>query len=361
MKTFEQHDRVADTALQRGRSLHRQLKHELKAAGCFAPAPLLQLSHMFVITILFAGAYILLLLEPATGVRGAALLVLAFSSVQAGYIAHEAGHGAITRKRWLATSIGQFFNTFLTALCYSHFQKIHICHHSHCNERDQDVDLQSGLFSLYPEAKEAKTSLLGRLVTRHQAYLIWPLVSLQGFTLKIDSLVTLRQNPQKTRVDQAVLVLHLLLWFGLPVYLLGFANATLNYALMTWLIGPYLGAVFLVNHIGTHVVRPGERMPSFIQKLTTTRNLGSTRVDDLFFGGLNNHVEHHIFPSIPSAHLRRARIITRRFCQQHELCYQEMSWYRAAGEVFRYLQQIARQPARSAATTSREIPGHAGN
>jgi fatty acid desaturase len=281
--------------------------------------------------------------------------------VQAGYIAHEAGHGAITRNRWLAASIGHFFNTFLTALCYSHFQKIHVCHHSHCNERDHDIDLQSALFSLYPEAKQANTSVLGRLVTRYQAYLIWPLVSLQGFTLKIDSLGTLRQNPQQTRVDQAVLVLHLMLWFGLPVYLLGLADAALNYVLMTWFIGPYLGTVFLVNHIGTHVVRPGERMSGFVRKLTTTRNLGSSRADDLFFGGLNNHVEHHIFPSIPSAHLRKARIITRGFCRQHGLCYQEMPWYQAATEVFRYLQQIARQPAQLAGEISTEVPGHAGN
>jgi fatty acid desaturase len=155
----------------------------------------------------------------------------------------------------------------------------------------------------------------------------------------------LRENRRATRVDQLVLGLHVLLWFGLPVYLLGWADATINYLLMTWFIGPYLGAVFLVNHIGTHVVFPGERMPGFIQKLITTRNLGDSKLEDMFFGGINNHIEHHLFPSIPTYRLHKARRIVRKFCQQHGLPYQEMKWGKAAGKVFSYLNQISRQPA----------------
>lgn len=345
MGTYQQPALSRQHDFQQGKALGIQLRKNLKDAGCFSPAPVQQILHMIWVTALYAASYLLLLTQPDPVTRLACLVLLAFASVQAGYIAHEAGHKAITRKRWLASAIGQFFNTFLTALCYAHFQKIHVCHHSHCNERDRDIDLQSDIFSLYPEAKLKNTSRIGRFVTRYQAYLIWPLVSLQGFTLKIDSIQTLKQNPRATRVDQVLLCLHVLLWFGLPVYVLGWADSTINYGLMTWLIGPYLGTVFLINHIGTHVVRPGERMPGFLQKLVTTRNLGDSRLEDMFFGGLNNHIEHHLFPSIPTYRLRRARRIVREFCQQHGLLYQEMKWGKAASEVFTYLDRIGRQPA----------------
>lgn len=328
------------------RVLGIELKQKLLDAGCFAHAPLVQIFHMMLVVLVYAGAYLVLLQQPETGLRLLALLILAFISVQAGYIAHEAGHGAITRRRWLMVTIGQFFNTLLTALCYSHFQKIHVCHHAHCNERDEDIDLQSNLVSLYPEARQKNNNTwVGRFITRHQAYLIWPLISLQGFTLKIDSVKTLVQNPGKTRLDQFVLLLHLLLWFGVPVYVLGLADATLNYLLMTWFIGPYLGTVFLVNHIGTHVIQPEEKMPRFMRQLITTRNLGDSVMEDIFFGGLNNHIEHHLFPSIPSYRLRRARKIVRLFCRQHGLIYRERTWRKAATEVFSYLELIAREPA----------------
>jgi fatty acid desaturase len=331
------------------KKLGTELKQTLRDAGCFAHAPLAQILHMLLVVLVYVGAYLVLLQQPDTMLRLFALFILAFISVQAGYIAHEAGHGAITRHRWLAVSIGQFFNTFLTALCYSHFQKIHVCHHAHTNERDEDVDLQSNLFSLYPEARAKNTSnWVGRIITRYQAYLIWPLVSLQGFTLKIDSLKTLSQNPGKTRIDQIILVLHLFLWFGVPIYMLGPADATLNYFLMTWFIGPYLGAVFLVNHIGTHVIQPEEKMPRFIKQLVSTRNLGDSVVEDIIFGGLNNHIEHHLFPSIPSYRLRRARKIVREFCQLNGLVYREMRWRKAAGEVFTYLNLVAREPVAGA-------------
>jgi hypothetical protein len=76
---------------------------------------------------------------------------------------------------------------------------------SHCNERDRDIDMQSDIFSLYPEANLKNTSRIERFISRYQAYLIWPLVSLQGFSLKVDSIQTLRRNPRNTRVDQVVL------------------------------------------------------------------------------------------------------------------------------------------------------------
>jgi fatty acid desaturase len=232
------------------------------------------------------------------------------------------------------------FNTLLTGLCFSYFQHIHRRHHPHCNERDRDPDMQSGAFSMYPQSAAAKPPV-GRLISRYQAYLIWPLACLQGFTLKIDSIKFLCRNPGATLTDQLVLLGHFFVWFGPPVYVLGPTDAALNYALMTLLTGPYLGTIFLVNHIGTRVVEPEERPSHFVQEISTTRNLGSSRAHDFLFGGLNNHIEHHVFPTIPSARLRVARRITREFCRQHAIPYRETSWCMAAREVFRHLDAMS--------------------
>jgi len=326
---------------EQDKKLKFQLRNQLLQAGCFKPASMQHVFHMLAVVTLYAGGYSVLLLQPTISIYFIVLVVLAFANVQAGFIAHEAGHGAITKRRWLAQLIGQFFDSFLTALSYSHYQYIHIPHHSHCNEQAKDVDMQSNLFSVYPESAHEKHTWIGRCITRYQAYLIWPLITLQGFTLKIDSLNTIRKNPKATRMDQVAMVLHLLLWFGLPWYILGLPNALLNYALMTWLIGLYCGYTFLVNHVGTNVIGPNENIPAFSQRLVTTRNLGDTRFDDLLFGGINNHIEHHLFPTISSFRLRQARVITRNFCKQRSLPYLEMSWFRAAGEVFDYLNLMA--------------------
>jgi fatty acid desaturase len=320
--------------------LHRRLTAELSAAGCFRPAPLRAAAYGACILAAYAAAYAALLSDPGLALRGLSLATLAFASVHAGFLAHEAGHGALTRDRRVAAAVGQVFNTLLTALCYAYFSHIHREHHPHCNDRGRDPDMQSALFSMYPQSAREKRGF-GRLVSRHQGVLIWILVWLQGFTLKIDSLAHLQRNPRTTRVDQAVLGLHFVLWFVPPVMVLGAADALVNYALMTLLIGPYLGAIFLVNHIGTRVIEPHERLTHFEREIAVTRNLGDTRLHDFVFGGLNNHIEHHLFPAMPTARLRAARRITRAFCRRHGIEYQEMSWWAAARKVTRHFKAMS--------------------
>lgn len=331
---------MKNAAEKRGHQLHRLLIRELSAAGCFRQAPARTALYAAIVLSAYAGAYAALLTAPGWGVRALCVVVLAFVSVHAGFIAHEAGHGAITRNRRVAECIGQVFNTLLTALCYSYFSHIHRQHHPHCNDRGRDPDMQSEFFSTYAQSAAGKSGL-GALISRHQPVLIWILVSLQGLTLKLDSLEYLHRNPRTTRIDQAVLALHAFLWFVPPAIVLGLGNALLNYALVTLFIGPYTGVIFLVNHIGTRVIEPDENLPFFLQELAVTRNLGASRLQDFFFGGLNNHIEHHAFPSMPTARLPVARRITREFCRRHSLPYREMSWFAAAREVTQHFRAMS--------------------
>jgi fatty acid desaturase len=319
--------------------LHRMLIAELASAGCFRPATLRCAAYGTFIVACYAAGYAALLTEPHLAVRALAIAAVAFISVHAGFLAHEAGHGAITRDRRIADLVGQVFHTLLTGLSYSYFQHIHRRHHPHCNDRGRDPDMQSEFVSMYRESALSKAGL-GKLISRHQAVLVWVLIGLQGLTLKIDGLRYVLRNPRSTRMDQLFLLLHVALWCA-PVLLLGLQGAVLNYSLMTMLIGFYVGTIFVVNHVGTQVIEPDEPISFFRQELSVTRNLGASRLHDFVFGGVNNHIEHHLFPSMPTARLRRARRITREFCLRHAIPYREMSWLDAAREVTRHFKAMS--------------------
>ena len=324
----------------RGEYLHRMLIAELSGAGCFRPATLRCAAYAAFIVACYAAGYATLLSGPGLGVRALAIVALAFISVHAGFMAHEAGHGAITRDRRVAALIGQLFHTLLTGLSFSYFCHIHRLHHPHCNNRGRDPDMQSEFVSMYQQSALSKTGL-GRVISRHQAVLIWILIGLQGFTLKIDGLRFLRRNPRSTRIDQLFVLLHLALWSGPAVLVLGLQDALLNYALMTVLTGFYVGSIFVVNHVGTRVIEPDESISFFLQEISVTRNLDASRLHDFVFGGLNNHIEHHLFPSMPTARLRSARRITRDFCRRHGISYREMSWFDAAREATRHFRAMS--------------------
>ena len=340
MKTGTEASNSLATGQADGDRLYRLLLAELSSAGCFRPTTARNVVYGVFILAGYAGAYAALLAGPGLAVRLLALVTLAFSSVHAGFFAHEAGHGAVTRDRRAIAWLGQVFNTLLTALCYSYYCHIHRRHHPHCNDRARDPDMQSEFFSMYQESAREKTGL-GKLISRHQSVLIWILVWLQPFTLKIDSMRFLRQNPRTTRVDQIILLLHFALWFVPPALVLGLPAALLNYGLMTLLAGPYLGAIFLVNHIGTRVIEPDESVSFLMREISTTRNLGSSRLHGFLFGGVNNHIEHHLFPAMPTARLRAARPIVREFCHRHGILYREMSWLAAAQGVTQHFKAMS--------------------
>jgi fatty acid desaturase len=320
--------------------LHRMLIAELASAGCFRPATLRCAAYGTFIVACYAAGYAALLTDPHLAVRVLAIAAIAFISVHAGFVAHEAGHGAITRDRRAADLVGQIFHTLLAGLSYSYFQHIHRLHHPHCNDRGRDPDMQSEFVSMYRESALSKTGL-GRLISRHQAGLVWVLIGLQGLTLKIDGLRYLLRNLHSTRMDQLFVLLHLALWYVPPVLVLGLQDAVLNYSLMTMLIGFYVGTIFVVNHVGTQVIESDEPISFFRQELSVTRNLGASRLHDFVFGGVNNHIEHHLFPSMPTARLRSARRITREFCRRHGIPYREMSWLEAAREVTRHFKAMS--------------------
>ena len=106
MGTYQQAPFSPNVDMQKGRALGIQLHNELKIADSFSPAPVQQVLHMVVVVALYAASYIALLSQPGPVIWIASLILLAFASVQAGFIAHEAGHKAISRQRWLAIAIG---------------------------------------------------------------------------------------------------------------------------------------------------------------------------------------------------------------------------------------------------------------
>ncbi len=97
-------------------------------------------------------------------------------------------------------------------------------------------------------------------------------------------------------------------------------------------------------------------------QVLTTRNLGTSRFVDFLFCGLNNHIEHHLFPTMPKARLRRARRITRDFCRRNGIPYREMSWWSACAEVFHHFRWVSRAAyGRPAAETPPLAAGPVGS
>lgn len=301
-----------------GRLRYIALRRELAAAGCFARSPKVDACNIALVLGCFAIGYgVLTAAHPSWPGRAVALALIAFATVQAGFLGHDACHMALSRRRWLSTAWGHLFLTVLSGLSYSHFCHFHRSHHA-----DSLSDLEKTGNAERVTAPSARLGVRGSRIAYG-----WLLVTLRGFALKLESLVFIGKNFGAARADAAMIGLHYLLWLVVPATILGIADAGLNYGLMTAFAGPYAGVVFLGNHHAEGVDASWQDASFLERQLSSTRNLGSSGVDDLLFGGINHHVEHHLYPTIPRARLPKAREIVRAFCAREQLPYFEIeSW-----------------------------------
>ena len=57
-------------------------------------------------------------------------------------------------------------------------------------------------------------------------------------------------------------------------------------------------------------------------------------------GGLNYQIEHHLFPSMPRPHLRRAAPTIRAYCEDHGVPYTQTGLLRSYAIVTRHINRV---------------------
>jgi fatty acid desaturase len=64
---------------------------------------------------------------------------------------------------------------------------------------------------------------------------------------------------------------------------------------------------------------------------------------DVFMGGLNYQVEHHLFPNMPRPSLAKAAAMVKDYCKEHSISYTETTLWRSYGTVVAYLNRVGLQ------------------
>ena len=268
--------------------------------------------------------------------------VLAVVLGQVMFLGHDAAHRQIFRSgRWNDWASLVIANLY-AGMSYGWWQHKHSRHHAKPNTLGADGDIAPDVI-VFSTANldRARTGAAGWFAQR-QGWLFFPLLLLEGLNLHVTGVRRLvRRPPVKRRaVEIAFLSLRLggyvavVLWF-LP---LGLAVAFL--AVQLGLFGVYMGASFAPNHKGMPIVPATLKIDFLHRQVLLSRNITGGRLVDLFMGGLNHQVEHHLFPSMPSSRLRAAAPIVRQFCASRDIPYTETTLLRSYAIVVRYLNEV---------------------
>lgn len=318
-----------------------QLRERLHQAGFFLPPDGFLLIKAVVLTLIFSLAYAALLTLRHGGLLALTVGLLGLSMVQFSLLAHECGHFAASRKRWVNDLWGYFGMSLICGVSFSRWRPAHNSHHRSCQEELEDPDMQFDVLLSVHERSAARKTGFGKWIRPYQAYYFWPLTLLYWLSMRYDGLVHLFQQPKKASWDWLALPAHYVLWLVIPGLVIGPRLALVAYAIASCLLALLSAAIFAVNHIGMPIIRTDESKSFLRQQIECSRNIDNHPIWDHFFSGLNFQIEHHLFPYVAHHRLRLGQPITQQFCTEHGIPYQQASFSAALIAVTAHLRAIS--------------------
>jgi len=268
-------------------------------------------------------------------------LPTAVLSARTAFLAHDAGHQQIAATRRTNRLLGLLHTNLLLGISIGWWTDKHNRHHANPNHVGKDPDVGPGALIWTPEQTIGRTGFL-RWMSRHQAGLFFPLLLLEGISLKVTSLQELRRLPVGKRwLEGALMAVHLLGYAAVLLTAMSPGRALAFAALHQALFGLHLGCAFAPNHKGMDMPDPdGERRSHLQRQVGTSRNVRGGALTDWFLGGLNYQIDHHLFPSMPRPNLRLAQPLIRAHCVTVGLPYTETRLIESYRQGLRHLRLV---------------------
>ncbi|MFJ4715321.1 fatty acid desaturase family protein [Streptomyces sp. NPDC088785] len=286
---------------------------------------------------LIGGSWWVLALAPVLAVLGA----------RTAFIGHDAGHAQITANRSVSRAIGLVHGNLLLGMSYSWWNHKHNRHHANPNHIDKDPDVAADVLVFTSGQAARRTGFRGWL-TRHQAWLFFPLTLLEGLALKVSGFQDLRRQSGRERlVEGTLLIAHVVGYVTLLLTLMPLGHALAFAALHQALFGLHLGMAFAPNHKGMEMPDPdGDKWGHLRRQVLTSRNIEGGVLTDWFLGGLNYQIEHHLFPSMPRPHLRLAQPLVKAHCHRIGVPFTETGLVDSYRQALRHMYEVG-EPLRA--------------
>ncbi len=260
---------------------------------------------------------------------------------QFGFLGHDAAHRQIFRSAawndWTSRVMAGF-----AGLSHGWWKTKHNKHHAAPNQEGKDPDIGPGTLAFTPAIAATRQTGLSGWFVRHQGWLFFPLLTLEGINLHVASVSPLfsRGSSRQQRIESALVALRLAAYVTVLLLVLPPGKAGAFLGLQSAVFGLCLGGSFAPNHKGMPIVPPTTKIDFLRRQVLMSRNVRGGPMVDFALGGLNYQIEHHLFPSMPRPNLKRVQPLVRSYCAQHQVRYTETGLFESYGIVVGYLNHV---------------------
>ena len=311
---------------------YRALREHLWRTGMFeSDLTFFALKDIFALALLLLGVGALVLGQGSVSTVVAGAVLVGLGIQQAAFMAHDALHNGVVKpgEKGGTNWCGWFHGSVVFGVSGKMWLEEHNLHHAITRRPCEDPQfnyLPVWLISKKEvEGKHAfKIDYVTTQLTRVQHYTMIPVAMIIGrFNLHLISAFYALKNGLV--VDLLGLALYAV-WFGGVVSLVPGAAVEgawpwlrIAFVLVCYITIGVLHVQLLVNHMDVECyTEEEERALQFFKfQLQTTRNTTVEWYDAWYHGGLENQIEHHLFPQLPRHRLAEIRPLVKRICAEH--------------------------------------------
>jgi fatty acid desaturase len=303
------------------------LARQIRAAGLLRRRRLSYTVRIIATLGFFAAAWAAFVLVGDSWYQTIVAVVLGIAFTQVAFLGHDGGHQQVARTKRINDVLGLVAGDLLVGLCYGWWVDEHNRHHAHPNHEGRDPDIGESVITFTDDQANARSGRVERFIAARQAWLFFPLLTLEGLNLHVQSVDWLRRTSIRRyrRLELVLLTVHALGYLSVVLLVLSPVKALCFVAIQQAVWGVYMGCSFAPNHKGMPTIAPGQSIDFLRRQVLTSRNIRGGRFTDLLLGGLNYQVEHHLFPNMPRGNLRKAQPFVRAHCRELQVAYTETS------------------------------------
>ncbi len=330
-------------------SLYTELAATVRQAGLLDRRWIYYWTHIAAMVLAFVAIWVGFFALGDSWWQIALAVALGVVVTQFGFLGHDAAHRQMFRSPAWNIWTSRILAGAFAGLSYTWWRAKHAKHHQGPNREGYDPDIGPGAIAFTPEIVNERTGFAGWFA-RHQGWLFFPLLTLEGINLHVASVRTgfdrTLSSPWR-RLELTIVLTRLTAYVAVVfIYLpLGLAAAFLSVQMAVF--GVCLGAAFAPAHKGMPLIPATMKLDFLRRQVMVSRNIRGNWLIDFFMGGLNYQIEHHLFPSMPRCNLSRARPLVKAHCEQAGVGYTEVGLLHSYGIVVDYLNNVglrARDP-----------------
>jgi fatty acid desaturase len=334
---------------------YAQLSRQVQALGLLARRRLAYTLLLTGTALLFAGSWAAVVAVGDSWWQLLVAVALGIAFTQVAFLGHDGGHQQIFASRQANDRFGRLTGNLLVGLSYGWWVGKHSRHHANPNKEDHDPDIGEGVLAFTTGQIAGRSGGLSRAIARRQAWLFFPLLTLEGLNLHVASVRALLPGAERSvrggsrRLEALLLSLHAVTYLTALFLVMSPVKVLAFVAIHQAVFGLYMGCSFAPNHKGMPILGPDANVDYLRRQVLTSRNVRGGLFNDWLLGGLNYQIEHHLFPNMPRASLRRVQPLVRAFCAEHGVSYTETSLIGSYVVALRHLNSLG-EPLRSGPT-----------